>query len=313
MGPSETRTFWISVASGLFAAFLLYSYSQEKQAEVNKKFGSSSRVVVAKTDIAEMQTVDDTMLDLVDIPKDFVQPSAVTEPDLAVGQVAAAPIKKGEQILQTKLLTPGPDTGIALQVAPRKRALTLPIDEIRGVAKLLKPGDRVDVIAAVDIGRGSSARREIQVLMQNVPVLATGVNVLNNLPRIFEVNPTNKKDIVQTTLTGDTSYSTITLEVTPKESLDLIYMMSTSPGNLYMTLRNPNDILIERLPSSTVETVVGKPTDVSEFRKPVEAPRIVPPQVSQPVVAAPQVPLKPATKQPSRPARKTQSGPFRDL
>ena len=68
-------------------------------------------------------------------PVDFIQPGAIDNPDDAVGLVAAAPIKKGEQILMTKLLTPGPNTGLSLQVAPDKRAVAIPVDQVRGVWK----------------------------------------------------------------------------------------------------------------------------------------------------------------------------------
>lgn len=255
---NDSKALWLSLGAGLFAAFMLYSYSQEKQAEYNKTYGTMKNVVVAKVDIREMETVDDTMLEVIQRPSDFVEPGAVIDPDLAVGQVSATPIKKGEQILKTKLLQPGPDTGIALQVAPSKRAVTLPVDEVRGVAKLIRPGDRVDIFAAIESGRGISARKEVALIMQDTVVLATGVHVVNNLPRSFELDP-NNKNLIQTTLTGNTSYNTITVEVTPKEAQDLIYIYSTSPQNLFFTLRNPNDRAVPpRIPSSTSDTILGR-------------------------------------------------------
>lgn len=257
---NESRTLWISLAAGLFAAFLLYSYSQENKAAYEKKFGAKRNVVLAKVDIQEMQMIDDTMLMVDQKPADFIEPLAVSEPELAVGQVAAAPIKKGEQILQTKLLQPGPDTGISLQVAPTKRAVTLPVDEVRGVAKLIRPGDRIDIYAAIDSGRGVNQRREVTMLMQDVVVLAAGVNVVNNIPRTLEMDA-NGKSIIQTTLTGNTKYNTITIESTPKEAQDLIFILSTAPSNIYFTLRNPNDRLVPpRLPSSTSDSLLGRPS-----------------------------------------------------
>lgn len=298
---NESRTLWISLGAGLFAAFLLYSYSQEKKAEYDKTYGTMKNVVVAKMDIAEMQTIDDTMLEVIQKPSDFLEPSSVADPELAVGQVAATPIKKGEQVLQTKLLQPGPDTGIALQVAPSKRAVTLPVDEVRGVAKLIRPGDRIDIYAAVDSGRGVNQRREVSMMMQDVVVLATGVNVVNNIPRVFELE-SGGKNINQISLTGDTKYSTLTIEATSKEAQDLIYILSTAPQNIYFTLRNPNDRTVPpRMPSSTAESVLGKPA-IS-----LEAPPqpMVQQQMMQRQMVLPQA-------QPSRlPAKR--SGTFRDL
>ncbi len=294
MNSNETRTLWISIAAGLFATFLLYSYSQEKQAQLTKKFGSSKRVVVAARDIAEMETIDDTMLDTIERPVDFIEPNAMNDPELAVGKVAVAPMKKGEQLLLTKLLTPGPDTGIALQVSPNKRAVTIPVDEVRGVAKLIRPGDRIDITAAVDIGKGLNQRREVQLIMQDVVVLATGLNVVNNIPRIFEMDA-NRKDVSQITLTGDTKFTTVTVEASPKEAQDLLYILSTSPGNLFLTLRNPNDRNIVKMPSSTQESVLGKPS--TAFSSP-------PPRVPTTISPPPSVPQKASRPQPAKPRGK---------
>ncbi len=258
MNNNETRTLWISLAAGIFASFLVYSYSQEKQQEYDKKYGAMKRVVVAARDIAEMETIDDTMLDIRSVPEDYVGPAFAGDLDSVVGQVAAAPIKKGEQILATKLLTPGPDTGIALQVSPGKRAVTIPVDEVRGLAKLIRPGDRIDLVAGLDVGKGAAARREVSYLMQDVPVLATGVNVVNNIPRTFEVDPSGK-NLIQRNLNGETNFTTVTLEVDPKQAQDLVYLTSTQPGNLFMVLRNPNDRAQVRYPSSNMETVSGIP------------------------------------------------------
>jgi pilus assembly protein CpaB len=255
---NESRTLWLSLAAGLFAAFLLYSYSQEKKAEYDKTYGTMKNVVVAKMNIEEMRTIDDTMLEVIQRPTDFIEPGAIQDPELAVGQVAGKPIKKGEQILDSKLLLPGPETGISLQVAPSKRAVTLPVDEVRGVAKLIRPGDRIDIYAAVDSGRGLATKREVSLLMQDVVVLATGINVVNNIPRTVDTEPSGK-NLVITPLSTDTKYSTLTIEATPKESQDLIYIISTAPSNIFFTLRNPNDrALSVRLPSSTSETVLGR-------------------------------------------------------
>lgn len=258
MNNNETRTLWISLIAGIFASFLVYSYSQEKQQEYDKKYGAMKRVVTAARDIAEMETIDDTMLTIKSVPEDYVGPASAGDLDSVVGQVAAAPIKKGEQVLSTKLLTPGPDTGIALQVSPGKRAVTIPVDEVRGIAKLIRPGDRIDLVAALDVGKGAAARREVSYLMQDVPVLATGVNVVNNIPRTFEIDPSGK-NIIQKNLNGETNFTTVTLEVDPKQAQDLVYLTSTQPGNLFMVLRNPNDRAQVRYPSSNMETVSGIP------------------------------------------------------
>ena len=260
---NETRNLWLSIGAALFAVFLIYSYSQEKKKELDKNLGAKKTIVRAKEDIPEMSTVYDTMLETVEIPANYVYPDTVSVPDEIVGHVAAVPVKKGQLILKNMLLTPGPDTGISLQVAPNKRAVTIPVDDIRGVAKLIRPGDRVDIVATVDVGKGQNQRREATILMQDVPILATGVSVVNNIPRLMELDSSGK-NLTQTSLTADTKYATVTIEASPKEAQDLIYLLATSPGNLFFTLRNPNDRLNNlRIPSSTAESLLGQPAMVA--------------------------------------------------
>ncbi len=279
MNQNETRTLWISVFAALFAVFLLYSYTQEKSAELTRDFGTKRTVVVAKEDIAEMQNINETMLEMVERPEKFVEPSVVLNIEDAVGLVALAPIKSGEQVLQSKITKPGPLTGLAIQVSPTKRAISIPIDEIRGVAKLIKPGDRIDLIAAVDVGSGQKQRKEVKTLLQDVTVLATGERVSNELPRIFEdigdgFNIEN--------LRGNTEYSNITIEVSPEEAQEVIYILATAPGSLFASLRHPSDrnkfrksnttidTLLDRVPSSMVKRQVPKALPLPTTPKPVK-------------------------------------------
>jgi pilus assembly protein CpaB len=255
MNSNETRTLWISIGSALFAVFLLYSYTQEKTSELNKKLGATTTVVVAKTDINEMETITIDMLETVSSPTAYAQPSHFKAPEEVVGRVALAPIKEKEQVLESKVLEPGPVTGLALQVGPQRRALTIPVDEMRGVAKLVKPGDRVDIVAALDVGKGAQQKRIVKTLMQDVAILATGLRVVNDLPRLFEKGG---DDEFVRNYRGDTTFSSITVEATPKQAQDLIYILSTSPGSIFMTLRHPSDRIQNRISQSTIESVLNQ-------------------------------------------------------
>ena len=279
----------------LFAVFLLYSYTQEKSAELTKKFGAKERVVVASQEINEMETINETMLQIVERPVDFIQPSAVSDPELAVGKVALAPIKKNEQVLETKIMEPGPLTGLSLQVSPGKRALPLPVDEIRGVAKLLKPGDRVDIITALDVGKGQNQRREVKTLMEDVVILATGLKIINELPRLYEKQ--GKNEYIKN-IRSETNFSSVTVEVSPKQAQDLVYILSTSPGSMFLSLRHPSDRLsnMARLRNSTANSLLGK-----------ASPNLVKRQLKS------RIPASLKTKKPKKKARKKRRGPYRDL
>ncbi|HEX4923515.1 MAG TPA: Flp pilus assembly protein CpaB [Bdellovibrionales bacterium] len=290
MNPNPTRTLWVSIAAAVFGMILIYSYSQEKKAEYDKRYGTSKRVLVAAKDILEMSTIDDTMVQIEERPVDFIQPGAVETPEEAVGFVAATPIKKGEQMLNTKLLKPGPSTGLSLQVSPNKRAVTLPIDEVRGISKLIRPGDRIDVLTSLEYGRGADQKREVKTILQDVIVLATGTHITNNIPRQLETDSTGKSSFRN--LIGDTTFTTVTLEVTPNEAQSLIYIMSSSPGSIYLTLRNPNDRARLNMGTTSVLGVLGK-NDLPEVRVPAAVP---------PPVATPQ--------NPARPQPRRRAGPF---
>ncbi|MGE0526801.1 MAG: Flp pilus assembly protein CpaB [Bdellovibrionales bacterium] len=291
MNQNETRTLWISVGSALFAVFLLYSYTQEKSAELTKKFGAKQRVVVAVQDINEMETIDETMLQVVEMPVDFIEPKAVNDPEEIVGMIALAPISKEEQILRSKVIKPGPVTGLSLQVSPSKRAISLPVNELNGVSKLINPGDRIDIVAALDVGKGVNQRREVKTLMQDVVVLAAGARVVNELPIMHE--KIGKDDFLKN-LRGDLSFTTITIEASPEESQDLIYLLSTSPGSIFLTLRHPTDHTKKRLTESTIESLLGKVSQEMlnlQQRAPAALPPPPPPEPKKPKKRGPFIDL----------------------
>jgi pilus assembly protein CpaB len=258
MGPNESKNLWISLGAGIFATFMLYSYSQEKKAEVDKQLGAKMRVVVAKEDIRDLENIYDNVLEVVEKYKSDVEPDAFTEIPDVVGTVAAIPIKKGQTLTKNKVLEPGPDTGMAIQVSPNRRAVTIPVDPTRANGGLIRPGDRVDIFAVVDIGKGAAQKREVVLLMQDIIILATGVNLNNTIPRTIEKDPSGR-GLIQTTLTGDTKYTNITIEVAAADAQDLVYLVSTNPSSLYFLLRNPNDRRkVAGLQASTAESIQQK-------------------------------------------------------
>jgi pilus assembly protein CpaB len=281
---NETKTLWISIGSAIFAVFLLYSWSQEQKASVHKKYGAKKQVVIASKDITEMEPIDESMIEVSEAPEDFVQPKALQSPEQAIGQLAAAPIKKGEQILNTKLLPPGKDSGLSMQVSPGKRAFTIPANDIQMIARLVKPGDRIDLITAVDMGQGIDKKKEVRTIMQDVPILAVGQNIVDTIPAQLEEG--SKDSFLINNLRKVYNFTSVTVEVSPAEVQILIHILNTSPGSLYATLRNPNDRYVNPLKVVDADDVMGK----------VKAPR-QPAEELRPALPAPAKPLP--TKKPS--------------
>tara|TARA_B100000749_G_scaffold280893_1_gene280420 strand:- start:22062 stop:22958 length:897 start_codon:yes stop_codon:yes gene_type:complete len=280
VNPNESRTLWISVGAALFAVFLLYSYTQEKTEQLSEEFGTKQRVVVATQDIDEMQTIDETMLQIVERPTKFIHADSIDNPEIAVGRVALAPIRKDEIMLSSKIIQPSPVTGLSLQVAPGKRAVTLPVDDIRGVARLIKPGDRIDLLAAVDVGSGLNQKKEVRTIMQDVLILATGLKVANELPRLYERAGNN--DYIKN-IRADTTFTNVTVEVDPKEAQNLVYVLATNPSSLYFTLRHPSDRGARvSLRPTTNETIRGKISSAVVKRQVSSRPTITRPKKTTP-------------------------------
>ena len=139
-----------------------------------------------------------------------------------------------------------------------------------GVAKLLKPGDRVDLIGAVSIGSGQNKRTEVKPIMQNIPILATGTRISNELPVLYERNKKGNEVIIRN-LSRDTKYSNITLEVTPQQAQTIIYILNQNPKDLTMVLRHPTDTGPVPVRSTTAETILGRKRRVPASKSPAAA------------------------------------------
>ena len=159
----------ISIALGLLAAFMTYSYirSMEKtDTQEVKEVG----VVVAISDIPSGTTVGANMVRLAQISQTALHPEAVITPGEVIGRITKAPIVQGEQILRNRLLPAGVTPSLSFAIPSGKRAVSVAVNEGVGVAGFVKPGDRVDILATID-----SPDRENTVtstVLQDVEVLA---------------------------------------------------------------------------------------------------------------------------------------------
>ncbi len=233
----NNRALSLSLIMAVIAVFFVHSYVTSIEDNARKKFGVDTLVVTAKRDIKEMSTLDETMFELTRVPKKFLEPASISFQktkdtkslsknlkDLS-GLVAVVPIKKGEQITYNKITEPNLRTGLAPQVTPGRRAVSLSVTDITGVSKLVKPGDRVDVLASIDIG-GKQKNRMIKTILQDVPVLAVGRNVTNNIPRIVELDGSGKKTRVRS-LTQFAGFASVTVEVEPVDAQKIGLILTT--------------------------------------------------------------------------------------
>jgi pilus assembly protein CpaB len=93
--------------------------------------------------------------------------------------------------------------------------------------------------------------------MQDVVILATGPKITNNIPRLLEKNNFTNESSFRN-LNGDTSYQTITVEASPQEAQNLVYLMTSSPGSIFLSLRNPNDRIVAPTSGADSNSILGR-------------------------------------------------------
>lgn len=269
----NNKAITLSVVMAIIAMMFVESYVSSIEEKAKKEYGTEILVVTASKDIQEMQSIDETMLSLKTVPKKFLEPAAISftgdkdkaEKDLKdlAGTVAIVPIKSGEQLTFNKLTEPSIRTGLSPQIKPGYRALAIPIDETAGVAKLIKPGDRVDVIVTLSPGKGSD--KITRTILQDVLILATGKNVTNNIARLIEKDPGSKIAKVRS-LASDDRYGTVTLEVDPSQAQLMAHVVSSSDRSIVLALRNNDDTERNSLRNTDLGDVLGIDSKIINLR-----------------------------------------------
>lgn len=250
----NSRAFTTSLLLAALAVAMIYSYIESRETELQSDYGNQTPVVVAKEDIKELEIIDDRKVQLINVPKKFQMPGSFTRVEDLYNTIAAVPIKKGEQITVPRVTYPGAQSGLSRQISIGKRALSIQVTEGQAVSRLLKPGDRVDILALVDYAAGKQERKKVKTVLQDVLVLSTGLYVTNSVPLI---NLKSDKDSRQMKLNSYTNYNTVTLELSPFEVQKMVFLISAGNG-IYLSLRNNDDKTIERIQATRLYDVLGE-------------------------------------------------------
>ena len=138
-----------AVIIGGVAAYLVSNQLQQKSDQVIVEKVETRPVVVAARDLEIGATLDQVMLTTVEWPVAGVPEGAYQDVESAVGKdkprVILREIRKGEVVLPYKLSVEGARGGLTPRIPENMRAMTISIDEIRGVAGFVLPGDKVDL------------------------------------------------------------------------------------------------------------------------------------------------------------------------
>jgi pilus assembly protein CpaB len=134
-------------------------------------------------------------------------------------RLVLTPIEVNELVLRSKLSGKDGRAALSNKLASGMRAVTIPVDDVSGVAGFITPGDRVDIVL-IRSGETMSA----DLILQNVKVITVdqAADVRN---------------------TGAKIANAITLEVTSEDAKKLALAKAT--GKLSLTLRAAGDQVVK--------------------------------------------------------------------
>ena len=202
----------VALTLSLLCGMMVYSFLQKNDNQASDK----TPVVVAAMDIAPGTEMTAEMVRLEMIPKELVQQGAMHTVQDAVGKRLRMGVNSGDQITQKRLNAMGNANSFVGSIPNDKRAITINVDDVSGVAGFIQPGCTIDVLSVE--GDGKNAASVGKLLLQDVLVLAVGSTDMTS--------DSNKKvDNVKT----------ITLALDPREAVEL--RVAQQEGKITMALR----------------------------------------------------------------------------
>jgi pilus assembly protein CpaB len=177
-------------------------------------------VVVAARDMPLGTLLHKSDIKLADYPQRNVPKGAVFQAADAVNRVLLVAMSSSEPVLNSKLSATTSVEGISSTIEAGLRAVSVQITDFTGVAGLVQPGSRVDVLFTRP---GSMAEATTATILQNVKVLSTG----RLIPAGQTVDPRAPKIPV------------VTLVLAPEDAQKL--ELAKNEGKISLSLRNPLD------------------------------------------------------------------------
>lgn len=225
MKPSYVLSFAIVI--GLIAAFLVFRWVGLGSSQ------SGPMVVIASNNVQPGSPLDPSMLKAVPWPGGVVPPESFSDPQKLTGRVVRQQISMGEPILESKLAPTDSRGGLSSTIMPGKRAITVRVNDVVGVAGFALPGSYVDILLSA---RDSGNQPFSKVVLSRVKVLAVAQETASD---------PNKPKVV----------NAVTLELTPEESEQLD--LARSIGSLSLVLRNELDQADARSSGTRLNDIIG--------------------------------------------------------
>lgn len=241
-----------SLAAGILAAVLTRLYIMAKDAEVQDlKDAINSRYPPIWVLCYAKDTPSGAILSRADfkvkrVPETGMRGQAVTEENLSdvIGRKTTTMHRAYDVVFWSDIEGGDPrERGLSGNVKRQMRAMSINCSGAAAVSSMVRPNDHVDVIGTFDFD-GSAGKKNLVTctILQNVLVLATGGDTSK------AVRPAGLS----------AGYSTVTLEVTPREA-EMLAFAEQIKGRLVLTLRNRNDTSYEKeLPKVDFEKIRGE-------------------------------------------------------
>jgi pilus assembly protein CpaB len=230
MTLSRKRVLSLAVLLGAVTTFMVYLTLTRHQADARNaedpglEAAAQVYAVVPREGIRPLQLLTADMFRIEKMARQEVPGDAVTTPMDLQDKVSLVPLPAGAPVERDQVAVRGPELGMAYAVRPPRRAVTVALDPIIGVAGFPKPGNRVDVLATFTTERGMVTR----TVLQDVEILALGA----------EIQPVSK-DPNADKQAEPSQQPTATLAVMPAEAEKLI--LAESRGKLRLALRAIED------------------------------------------------------------------------
>lgn len=260
---TRRTTLLIAIILAVGTGWLTLTYLSSMRPAQNEQ----RQVLIAAQEIPARERLVDTMFHEEMRPVSSLEPDALTNANQAVGSLALITIPAGSQLTSSEI---GSNVEFALPVRlqPGMRAVSIPVDRVKGVSGMILPGDRVDVIA-IPPGQNGGPPPKAVTIFRGVRVLAVG-NALEN------ASATPGPD--------EQAATTVTLEVNPKQADVLAW--ADQNANLRLALRSPR----EPIRSEPTEELVLN-GNLGSAGAPAPVPPVGQPISSAPVPAAPPLPV----------------------
>lgn len=164
--PSVGGVVLVLVVLGAIWGYVLYIWlhNQARKSEANWR-----TVVIALVEIPTRTTITADMVENVPFPKERIAADAITNLTEVVGKTALDRIKANDQLRVSDIVQRGKAPTYSFRIPAGKRAITISVDEVRGVGSGIKPDDHVDILVTY---HDPTVRQETtRMVLQDVPVL----------------------------------------------------------------------------------------------------------------------------------------------